>query len=57
MKQVALEHLPYEEGIKTIPATRSRKSSCLEHLPYEEGIKTLPHLLYHMRRWLGTPTL
>jgi len=39
-KQVALEHLPYEEGIKT-PVSLNTTSLLifLEHLPYEEGIE------------------
>ena len=40
-KQVALEHLPYEEGIKTNPVKNNTTMTLpLEHLPYEEGIKT-----------------
>ena len=36
----SLEHLPYEEGIKTPSFELLRFFALLEHLPYEEGIKT-----------------
>ena len=40
-----LEHLPYEEGIKTQLPFIGLTNTALEHLPYEEGIKTAPAML------------
>jgi len=55
---VALEHLPYEEGIKTdSKKPLSKKMSQLEHLPYEEGIKTAKDTLTVFFGFVGTPTL
>ena len=44
-----LEHLPYEEGIKTLALSTliEEPVTTLEHLPYEEGIKTFSNNHWH----------